>query len=106
VEPAGVARLAGFKTGYDLIAHFEGLAGEIGRHVLAERDDFTSAFMTELDRAEAEGIAFVFVDVSSANAAAFDFHEYFIVSDLRHVNFMNHHFTGFFKNRNSAFCGN
>jgi hypothetical protein len=62
--------------------------------------------VTELNRAETEGIAFVLVNVSSANAASFDLDENFIISDRRNVNFTNDHLARLFQNGNSAFCGN
>ena len=106
MELAGVARAAGLEPRNDLVTHFKGLSGEIGGDVFAERNDFTGAFVTELNRAETEGIAFVLVNVSPANSASFDLDENFIISDRRNVHFMNNHLARLFQDGNFAFCGN
>jgi hypothetical protein len=102
MELASITLLARLKTGDDLIADFERLAGEVGRNILAERNDFARTFVTELNRAKAEGIAFKFVNVSAANAATFNLDENFIVADFGNRYFMNNHLARLFENRHFA----
>ena len=106
VELARVARAAGLKARHDLVTDLERLAREVGGDVLAESDDFARAFMAELNGADAEGIALVFMHVSAAYAAAFHLDENLVIANGRKVDFDDFHLPRFLENRNLALSWN
>ena len=106
MELARVALAARLETRHDLVADLERLAREVRLHVLAERDDLARALVAELDRAELEGIALVFVDVCAADAAALDLDEDLVRADSGNVNRLQDHLLRRLKHRNLALLRN
>ena len=103
---AGGAGAAGDDAGHDLVADSKRFAGEVSLDVFAHLDDGAASFVTEDGRAETEGVAFVFVTVGTADAAAFDFDQHFVVTDGGNGVFLQLHFAGSNKHGHTGFFGN
>ena len=99
---AGITFTAGNDAGDDLIADTHGQTGEIGLDIFTDLDDGTGSFVTKHGGADAEGIAFVFVTIGAADAAAFHLDQHFIVADFRNGITFQFKFTGFHEDRH--FC--
>ena len=86
---------AGDDACHKFVAELYRLAGGIGLHIPAELDDLAGTFVPENNRAESERVAFVFMSVGTAYAAAFHSDENLVIIDFRDGIFSEFKFTGF-----------
>ena len=71
-------------TGHDLVSDMKVFARTVFLYVLSHLDDLAGPFMSERYRDQTERVAFKFMRIRSADAAAFHLDQNVVIADLRH----------------------